>query len=282
MSLFMKFQRLEAAQMQRLEAASGHQSQYSCDAALARKSVHKNRYRDILPFDSNRVKLRSNPDYINASYIDNGYAKWIAAQGPLDSTIVDFWQMIIEQSSLIVMLCGVQENGRSKCAPYWPVDLRQNAIFTDSGTERSVSIRCYDLSIDAVSDAILRDLEVRFETSGKVVTKIVKHIHFDSWPDHDVTTIEKILELIRRTISLSKQDKSEECVTIHCSAGCGRTGTFIALHSLLQNPSQDLAELVDMLRKQRISSVQSFSQFSLLQDYINDQSFSQRDEKGFN
>uniref|UniRef100_A0A452URF3 protein-tyrosine-phosphatase n=1 Tax=Ursus maritimus TaxID=29073 RepID=A0A452URF3_URSMA len=89
------------------------------------QNLDKNRYKDVLPYDTTRVLLQGNEDYINASYVNvngiNLVNKYIAAQGPLPHTCAQFWQVVWDQKlSLIVMLTTLTERGRTKCHQYWP------------------------------------------------------------------------------------------------------------------------------------------------------------------
>lgn len=111
------FSMLGKLECERISNSTANESQ-----SIERKS--KNRYQDIVPFDDNRVKLfySGGDDYINASYFNSidGKAQWISTQGPLKNTIKDFWQMIYEHDShLIVMLTQEEERGRIQCEKYW-------------------------------------------------------------------------------------------------------------------------------------------------------------------
>lgn len=272
--MFRQFQKLEAAQAQRLDVASGHESKYSYDIAQSRSSVAKNRYRDVVPFDYNRVRPggASPLYYINASYVEHRGHKWIASQGPLKNTIVDFWEMGVRQpSSTIVMLCSTEENGRPKCAEYWPSEVGAALDFADPSTSRQVKVINEQEAFDEDAQATVRTLDVTLRTPAGVLEKTIRHIHFKSWPDHDIAAIKNILSLIQLSGNLHSEHRSkneEDLITVHCSAGCGRTGTFIALHALMQDPEQDIVALVDSLRQQRILSVQTLSQFELLNRYV--------------
>ncbi|ORY77714.1 protein-tyrosine phosphatase-like protein [Protomyces lactucae-debilis] len=276
MSLSQVFQKLEAAQAQRLEVAAGHTSTFSYRDAQTRLARHKNRYSDIVPFDRNRIKLRDAPseqhaadDYINASLIEcTSKRRYIACQGPLDHTAADFWQMVWQDSSLIVMLCDVMENGRPKCARYWPDVLDQVATFesTRDKPRRSFTVKCLGTHYDAPADTQVTRL--RLSHNGLQKSKNVTHLRFCSWPDYGVADIEKLKALVKVVEVHRLEQVGKELPIVHCSAGCGRTGTFIAMSILqLDAPETPVSELVDMLRRQRISMVQSYSQFELLHQY---------------
>ncbi|CCG80679.1 Tyrosine-protein phosphatase [Taphrina deformans PYCC 5710] len=255
--------------MQRLEAATGHISPYSFTSALQRNNVKKNRYRDILPFDANRVRLPLPNDYINASIVDSGTRRWIATQGPLDDTVNDFWELIYEHSSTIVMLCGFTEDRRPKCAAYFPTEVDQSLKGRDTARNIAWTVRCVSKSVDEESGAVIREFALeRRRDSLPTQIKLIQHIHYETWPDHEATTIDQLRALIHRTIQIhDRTATSTTPMVVHCSAGCGRTGTFIALQALEEMPDQDVPDLVDKLRKQRIASVQSLAQFDLLCDF---------------
>uniref|UniRef100_A0AC35U8C3 Protein-tyrosine phosphatase n=1 Tax=Rhabditophanes sp. KR3021 TaxID=114890 RepID=A0AC35U8C3_9BILA len=231
----------------------------------------RNRYRDILCYDSNRIKLQV-PDsvtdeeerlaesYINASEITIpglGY-NFIAAQGPLTHTIEHWWQMVCEQS--IVMLCKLIEHDFPKCEQYYPTEV-ETPIVAGNFT---VSL----VSSEKVGSLIIRTMSVKnSETPDSEHT--LKQIHFSDWPDHGVPgDISFIFEIIDKLESI--QEGTNNSVVAHCSAGCGRTGTCIVLTAirrlLLEGKLDeiDLKRFVIELRRQRISSVQSLVQYQFL------------------
>lgn len=253
--------------MQRLEAASGHASRYSSEASQA--AMDRNRYRDIVPFDVNRVKLTTKQDYINASHITAGNQKWIAAQGPLRHTCIDFWEMTAQFSKIVLMLCNVVEMDRPKCSQYFPEKVGEALRFEDRDTGRKAVIECLESTDVLGSNVIIRTVQLDFTTPVWRAQKTLKHLHFRDWPDHSVTSLDDLMNLHDLFWKLKSQsDSGEDTIPIvHCSAGCGRTCTFIALHSLSIQPDRNIAGLVDDLRKQRIAGVQSLSQFELLHEY---------------
>jgi protein tyrosine phosphatase len=96
--------------------------QFTWDAASLEENKPKNRYANVIAYDHSRVVLQPLPgigasggDYINANYAD-GYrrpAAYIATQGPLPETFADFWRMVWEQrSAVIVMMTRLEERGR--------------------------------------------------------------------------------------------------------------------------------------------------------------------------
>ncbi|ETE66696.1 Receptor-type tyrosine-protein phosphatase H, partial [Ophiophagus hannah] len=228
----------------------------------------KNRYSNVLPYDHARVQLtlkQEDPhsDYINASYMP-GYKKekeFIAAQGPLPATLHDFWRMIWEQRiATIVMLTNCVENGRVKCEHYWPLD------YTPCTYD--------DIIVSVITETILPDWTIR-DLCIKQVIRHARHYHYTSWPDHGVPqttdTILRFRYLVREDLDKMKDNGP---VLVHCSAGVGRTGTFISLDSLLCQ-AQDQGEigvfsLVEKLRRNRPLMIQNEDQYVFLHQCLLD------------
>ncbi|XP_046869798.1 receptor-type tyrosine-protein phosphatase C isoform X2 [Hypomesus transpacificus] len=241
-------------------------STYSAKEARKQCNHAKNRYIDILPYDHNRVQLTSGRgetgwDYINASFID-GYKeskKYIAAQGPKEETVADFWRMIWEQqSSIIVMVTRCEESNRNKCAQYWPSAEDEAEIFD----EFVVKLNGEDLC----PDYIIRRLTLtnkREKSSEREVT----HIQFTSWPDHGVPGEPHLLLKLRRRVNAFKNFFSGPIV-IHCSAGVGRTGTYISIDAMMEGLDSegrvDIYGFVVGLRRQRSLMVQVEAQYILI------------------
>ncbi|XP_008330025.1 receptor-type tyrosine-protein phosphatase C isoform X2 [Cynoglossus semilaevis] len=226
----------------------------------------KNRYVDILPYDYNRVQLttgsgEAGSDYINASFID-GYKepkKYIAAQGPKDETVGDFWRMIWEQqTSIIVMVTQCEEGNRIKCAQYWPSPQRETEIFK----EFVVNLK----SEDHFPDYIIRRLSV-INKKEKSSEREVTHIQFKSWPDHGVPEEPQLLLKLRRRVNAFKNLFSGPIV-VHCSAGVGRTGTYTAIDAMMEcleaEGRVDIYGYVVQLRRQRCLMVQVEAQYILI------------------
>ncbi|KAM4524280.1 receptor-type tyrosine-protein phosphatase H-like [Odontesthes bonariensis] len=232
----------------------------------------KNRFTNVLPYDWCRVKLITSApsetlDYINASYMPgyNSNREYIATQGPLFSTVGDFWKMIWEQRvNAIVMVTNCTEGGRNKCEQYWPDDRKQCLCGELLVTTRSQQKE---------SSWTLREFSVKHENNSEERT--VKHFHFTAWPDHGVPEDTGILiqfrELIRRHI---KGEGTEAPTVVHCSAGVGRTGTIIALDVLLQQLEKERAvginAFVHKMRLNRPHMVQTESQYVFLHQCIVD------------
>ncbi|XP_008060615.1 receptor-type tyrosine-protein phosphatase C [Carlito syrichta] len=234
----------------------------------ARRSFNqnKNRYVDILPYDYNRVELSeingdAGSNYINASYID-GFKeprKYIAAQGPRDETVDDFWRMIWEQkATVIVMVTRCEEGNRNKCAEYWPSMEEGTRAFGDVIVKINEHKRCPDYIIQKFSITNKKE-----KATGREVT----HIQFTSWPDHGVPEDPHLLLKLRRRVNAFSNFFSGPIV-VHCSAGVGRTGTYIGIDAMLEGLEAenkvDVYGYVVKLRRQRCLMVQVEAQYILI------------------
>ncbi|XP_048355963.1 tyrosine-protein phosphatase non-receptor type 12 isoform X1 [Sphaerodactylus townsendi] len=230
------------------------------------ENVKKNRYKDILPFDHSRVKLTlktppQDSDYINANFIKGvcGPKTYVATQGPLANTVVDFWRMIWEYSiAIIVMACREFEMGRKKCERYWPPN-----------GEEGVSFGPFHISCEAEqarTDYYIRTLLLEFQNE----TRRVYQFHYVNWPDHDVpSSFDSILDMI--SLMREYQEHEDVPICIHCSAGCGRTGAICAIDytwNLLKAgkiPEDfNVFSLIQEMRTQRHSAVQTKEQYELV------------------
>uniref|UniRef100_A0A182WEK3 protein-tyrosine-phosphatase n=1 Tax=Anopheles minimus TaxID=112268 RepID=A0A182WEK3_9DIPT len=233
----------------------------------ARENERKNRYINILPFDLNRVLLDSNDDdedlengandYINASFIE-GYKyqrEYIATQGPKQETCYDFWRMVLQyEIESIVMLTQPIDHDKNKCCQYFP-RFDQCVDFGD------IRVKCtQELNLSLYYKRL-------FLISKGNLTKAVFHYHFLEWPDHscpdsaaDLIKFSKIVRAERKSYAIP--------LVIHCSAGVGRTGTFIALDIILQRMQQEkkinVFDTVKRLRRQRVKMVQTLDQYGFL------------------
>ncbi|XP_061167523.1 tyrosine-protein phosphatase 10D-like [Saccostrea echinata] len=231
----------------------------SCSAAELPVNRGKNRFTNILPYDHSRVKLlptddEEGSDYINANYMPGFTSKreYIVTQGPLPSTRDDFWRMIWEQNVRnIVMLTRCTEKGREKCDHYWPTN--SDAMFYG------------DLQVAVLSETrfpswTISEMRVAYGN----VTRPIRHFHFTAWPDFGVP--EKPPTLIK-FVRIVRDQMIRECgpILVHCSAGVGRSGTFIVLDRLLQEIKErdtvDIFSIVHDLRKERVWMVQTEQQY---------------------
>uniref|UniRef100_A0A1A8RMH6 Protein tyrosine phosphatase, receptor type, O n=2 Tax=Nothobranchius rachovii TaxID=451742 RepID=A0A1A8RMH6_9TELE len=240
----------------------------SHDAADLPINRPKNRYTNILPYDFSRVKLVSmhndeGADYINANYIP-GYKhskEYIATQGPLPETRNDFWKMVLQQKSpIVVMLTQCTERRRVKCDHYWP--------FTDE------PVMYGDISVEMLSQSESPEWIIRkFRLGYADETQDVLHLNYTSWPDHGVPTvnaIESILQFVH--IVRQQANRSKQPIVVHCSAGVGRTGTFMALDCLMQHIREhefvDILSMVSEMRSHRLSMVQTEEQYVFIHQCV--------------
>lgn len=237
-----------------------------------KENASKNRYPDIKAYDQTRVKLSQingiqGSDYINANFVI-GYRerkKFICAQGPMESTVNDFWRMIWEQHlEIIVMLTNLEEYNKSKCAKYWPEkisDAKQfGEITVKFGAERKMG------------DYLVRNLDVtRRNGAGNDEDEERRQItqyHYLVWkdfmaPEHP----HGIIKFVRQINAVYSVQRGP--ILVHCSAGVGRTGTLVALDSLIQQLEEEdqvsIFNTVCDLRHQRNFLVQSL----VCRDYLN-------------
>ncbi|KAK2493211.1 hypothetical protein MC885_005767, partial [Smutsia gigantea] len=228
----------------------------------------KNRYTNILPYDFSRVRLVSmnedeGADYINANYIPgyNSPQEYIATQGPLPETRNDFWKMVLQQKSqLIVMLTQCNEKRRVKCDHYWPF------------TEEPVAYG--DITVEMISEEEQDDWACRcFRINYADETQDVMHFNYMAWPDHGVPTANAAQSILQFVHAVRQQaTRSKGPVVVHCSAGVGRTGTFIALDRLLQHVRDhefvDILGLVSEMRSYRMSMVQTEEQYIFIHQCV--------------
>ncbi|XP_070846578.1 receptor-type tyrosine-protein phosphatase H-like isoform X2 [Chaetodon trifascialis] len=240
--------------------------------ALLPENKARNRFTNVLPYDWCRVKLTTSipngkSDYINASYMPgyNSNREYIATQGPLPSTVNDFWRMVWEQRVRgIVMVTNCTEGGRTKCEQYWPADSEPRLL-----GELLVTMR----SEQQEPNWTLR--EFRLEHCHTSEERTVKHFHFTAWPDHGVPQSTEVLiqfrGLVRQHI---ERDGAGAPTVVHCSAGVGRTGTIIALDVLLQQLVKErevgINAFVHKMRLSRPHMVQTESQYVFLHQCIID------------
>ncbi|KAL3880534.1 hypothetical protein ACJMK2_032768 [Sinanodonta woodiana] len=230
----------------------------------------KNRYKSIYPYDFNRVVLKrdsvhdseyeNDSDYINASHIKGfeGRKCYIAAQGPITKTVGDFWWMVWqERTECIVMLTNLSEMGKMKCIQYWPD--KEDQTYGD------VTVKM--LGNESFADCIKRDLQLT--VSGK--SRNVTQFHYTAWPDKDVPDTAWSLVQFWKTVRKNRV-YGKGPVTVHCSAGVGRTGTFIALDIIYDEACDTghvaVMKCVENLREQRVNMVQTVNQFIFLHDAV--------------
>ncbi|XP_033992393.1 receptor-type tyrosine-protein phosphatase delta-like isoform X17 [Trematomus bernacchii] len=222
----------------------------------------KNRLVNIMPYESTRVCLQpirgvEGSDYINASFID-GYRQqkaYIATQGPLAETTEDFWRSLWEHNStIVVMLTKLREMGREKCHQYWPAErsARYQYFVVDPMAEYNMP------------QYILREFKVTDARDGQ--SRTVRQFQFTDWPEQGVPKSgEGFIDFIGQVHKTKEQFGQDGPISVHCSAGVGRTGVFITLSIVLERMRYegvvDIFQTVKMLRTQRPAMVQTEDQY---------------------
>nr|XP_043879824.1 receptor-type tyrosine-protein phosphatase S-like isoform X1 [Solea senegalensis] len=222
----------------------------------------KNRLVNIMPYETTRVCLQpirglEGSDYINASYID-GYRQqrgYIATQGPLAETTEDFWRMLWEHNStIVVMLTKLREMGREKCHQYWPAErsARYQYFVVDPMAEYNMP------------QYILREFKVTDARDGQ--SRTVRQFQFTDWPEQGVPKSgEGFIDFIGQVHKTKEQFGQDGPISVHCSAGVGRTGVFITLSIVLERMryegAVDIFQTVKMLRTQRPAMVQTEDEY---------------------
>ncbi|XP_029155618.1 tyrosine-protein phosphatase 10D isoform X1 [Nylanderia fulva] len=230
-----------------------------CTAADLPCNRPKNRFTNILPYDHSRFKLQpvddeEGSDYINANYVPghNSPREFIVTQGPLHSTRDDFWRMVWESNSrAIVMLTRCIEKGREKCDHYWPVD--------------TLPVYYGDICVTILNETHYPDWSItEFMLCRGDVKRVIQHFHFTTWPDFGVPSPPQTLARFVRAFR-ERVRPDQRPIVVHCSAGVGRSGTFITLDRILQqilvSKYVDIFGIVWAMRKERVWMVQTEQQY---------------------
>ncbi|KAJ3257610.1 hypothetical protein HK103_004382 [Boothiomyces macroporosus] len=279
---------------------------YSLKVGSQQENKVLNRYSDALPYDHTRVVLQTEgADYINASFLTSldGSKKYIAAQGPVPQSFGDFWQMVWEQNTaVIVMLTKEEEQGRIKCHRYWPEEIGNSKRYHKMTKTNSI---CFKISHSEnftimngnliVREFIVkREMLLKDDLSEAPELKRIRMIQYTAWPDHDSSDPRQVLSLIDVANEINRQAEQDYIIyttsaekkigplVVHCSAGLGRTASFCTIDSVLhllksgytiyepgELPANDLvAHTINHFRKQRCGAVQSKSQLQFCYDAI--------------
>uniref|UniRef100_A0A8C6VD20 protein-tyrosine-phosphatase n=1 Tax=Naja naja TaxID=35670 RepID=A0A8C6VD20_NAJNA len=238
----------------------------SWDTAKEDENRNKNRYGNIISYDHSRVRLQlldgdPHSDYINANYIDVSVVRkyFCTEKWPMQETVKDFWRMIWQENSAsVVMVTNLVEVGRVKCVRYWPDD-----------TEVYGDIKVTLIETEPLAEYVIRTFTV--QKKGYHEIREIRQFHFTSWPDHGVPCYATgLLGFVRQVKFLNPPDAGP--IVVHCSAGAGRTGCFIAIDIMLDMAENegvvDIFNCVRELRSQRVNLVQTEEQYVFVHDAI--------------
>ena len=199
---------------------------------------HLDRYSDIKPYKHNTLKMNNKSKYINASPINvQGKENYfISTQGPKPETIEDFWTMVYDyNSNVIVMLCKLLEGGRKKCENYWEAKMKTFEVIIEKEEK-------FDMYV--IRTLKLKNLEKKDE-------RIVYQFHFIGWPDHGIPDISngKVFEIFCEiNKKVDEYNKGNDPIIVHCSAGVGRTGTFVSMYLLEKEIMKQINDKCDFIR----------------------------------
>uniref|UniRef100_A0A6A7GA86 Receptor-type tyrosine-protein phosphatase kappa-like isoform X2 n=1 Tax=Hirondellea gigas TaxID=1518452 RepID=A0A6A7GA86_9CRUS len=230
----------------------------------------KNQNKRIVPYDYNRIVLDPLPDvpdsdYINASYVDSLLTPkyYIAAQGPREGTIPDFWRMVWQMNTrMIIMLTKTFDFIKVMCVQYWPANV--------GGHDEYFGIKVELLKEEELANFQMRTLKV--SKAGEV--REVVQFHYTGWPSHTQPFINALLEF-RRRICLWRQDNynpTDGPPVVHCSDGAGRTGQFLAIDTNLQLHEEDgffdIYGYLKKMRQARRGLIESVEQYKFVYEAL--------------
>ncbi|OWF46319.1 receptor-type tyrosine-protein phosphatase kappa-like [Mizuhopecten yessoensis] len=227
----------------------------------------KNRFKTTFPYDHSRIVLDTNgkdidTSYINANYIDGfeNEKEYIASQGPKPNTLDDFWRMVWQvNSGKIVMLTNLVEGRNVKCHKYWP----------DEG--ESLVTQTFELKLDrerTYAFYVIRDISITLKKTKE--ERQVHQFHFTTWPDHGTPDTYELVLFDRRVTSYNTPLTGQ--MIVHCSAGIGRTGTYIGLDALLSHGKKtgkvDIPRYIRTMRTGRMNMIQTYEQYIALHELL--------------
>uniref|UniRef100_A0A4W4G9P7 Tyrosine-protein phosphatase non-receptor type 13 n=1 Tax=Electrophorus electricus TaxID=8005 RepID=A0A4W4G9P7_ELEEL len=244
--------------LQEFESLQNLQPLDDCLIGQTQENKKKNRYKNIVPFDTTRVVLGKEGGYINANFIKmpvkDEHFLYIACQGPLPTTLADFWQMVWEQkSNVVAMMTQEVEGGKVKCQRYWPATPRVAEMVDD----RLQVMLIKDQQLDHF---VIRLIEVKDVQTNEI--QRVTHLNYTGWPDHGTPTQP---EQLLTFISYMRHIHQSGPIITHCSAGIGRSGTLICIDVVLglisKDADFDISDVVRTMRLQRQGMVQTEEQY---------------------
>nr|XP_034321632.1 receptor-type tyrosine-protein phosphatase epsilon-like [Crassostrea gigas] len=240
----------------------GEQSGIICTVGKLPENIPKNRFKTTFPYDHSRVVLHSsgNGNYINASFIKNTDSEtvYIASQGPKPKTVGDFWQMIWQENVFVItMVTNLKEGDKIKCERYWPTS-GDSKMVLEMFTVQLFSERIY---------ANFSTHNLKLFNRETQETRQITHLQYTSWPDHGTPNPLELLSFYHY-VSRAMEQHPEQKLVVHCSAGIGRTGTFIALDALhrqgVKRGKINIVEYVHTMREDRMNMIQNTNQYKFL------------------
>ncbi|XP_065656265.1 tyrosine-protein phosphatase non-receptor type 11 isoform X3 [Hydra vulgaris] len=238
---------------------------YSRNIGLSGENKHKNRFKNIVPFDHTRVILSGESDYINASYIDGeSEHEYIATQGCLEETIYDFWRMVYQENSRVILMVTREiEKGKSRCAKYWP-DINCTIQFNNFHISNIEELE--------TPHFIYRELKLINEEEDEEEANSIYHYQYIGWPEHGIpSNVGSVIGILHDINLKQKYSNYPGPIIIHCSSGVGRTGAFIVIDILvkiLQKQGMDceidIQKTVQLVRSQRPGMVQLEAQYKFI------------------
>ncbi|KAF8465956.1 protein-tyrosine phosphatase-like protein [Kalaharituber pfeilii] len=284
-----KWRMLDAQQRERFEESKTGSEQWAVDRSM--EAIARNRYSNIFPWSENRIRLNvpeNKCDYINASPIvldhgRQGMKRYIATQGPKRGQYNHLWRMVWQETgsvAVIIMLTRTLEQGQHKCFQYYPLKLEDSPWDIDGDEEFGDGFRATLTLLEKtkVPAAGCTVRKMSMEVAGE--KKIVWHLLFKGWPDFGVPAAENKAALVEmiRIANLKNTEGPENPLIVHCSAGVGRSGTYITLDYLLReveigsiksDETEDpVFDTVNMLREQRMYMVQSEAQLHFIYEVL--------------
>lgn len=303
-----KFRFIQQQEDERLREATmdGNNSRWSLGVSVSEENDWRNRYVNIMPYERNRVRLDlvKGNDYINASFVKldvHGQSlnpgHYIATQGPTKETWPQFWQMCYQKcpngNIVVVMVTPLTESNRVKCHQYWPQGPELNDMARVSPQSQSPG-GSDDESVFHDELVVEYQDQVRIENLYTLTTlkikpqhgtgpvKTVHHFYFDQW--RDMSKPEEVVPIMKLCKHSHSCNSPGNPIVVHCSAGVGRSGTFIALDHLIHDtrdfsPASDddtelvpvkdykhdlIEQIVLQLRSQRLKMVQMIDQFTFI------------------